>query len=73
MFSCSQWLVMDNQETCYPSYFVTKKHYQNRRDVDKDYAPQNTEYCFHPIRPIKESKLTGELAEDIYRRVWREC
>lgn len=44
--------------------------------MDKDWSPEKTESCFHPIRPIRESKFTGEFAEYIYdherskRRIW---
>ena len=65
-FKCYQWLVRNNQETCYPSFILTKKHYRDKKDVDGDYSPENTEYCFHPIKPIRESLLIGELAERIY-------
>ncbi len=65
-FSCYQWLVRDNQELNYPQFIITPRHYVSREDVDKDFAPENTECCFHPIKPIRESELTGELAEMIY-------
>ena len=65
-FSCAQWLVQDNQELHYPYFIITKKHYVDRADVDKDWSPENTESYFRPIRAIKESRLTGEFAERIY-------
>ena len=65
-FSCYQWIIQDNQQLHYNEFFVGKKHYVNRKDVDADYAPENTEYCFHPIRLIRESKITGRLAEAVY-------
>ncbi len=65
-FTCHQWLIRDNQQMCYLYFITTKKHYANRKDVDADWSPDNTESCFHPIRPIKESKLSGCFAEMIY-------
>ena len=65
-FSCAQWLIRDNQSLCYPYFFLTWKHYKDRKDINKDFSPKNTESCFHPIKPIKESRLRGELAERIY-------
>jgi len=66
LFTCYQWLIRDNQQLHYQYFIITRKHYTNRQDVNKDWAPENTEFCFHPIKPIKESKLTGEFAEAIY-------
>ena len=65
-FTCYQWLIQDNQDTCYPRFFVAKKHYKSKADVWAAYGPENTEYCFRPLKPIKESKLTGELAQHVY-------
>ena len=65
-FSCYQWIIRDNQQLHFNEFFVAKKHYVNRRDVDEDYSPENTEYCFHPFRLIRGSKLTGDLAEMVY-------
>ena len=66
VFRCSQWLVIDNQQLCFNVVFATSKHYKNKADVNKDYAPEKTEFCFHPLRPIRESLLTGEFAENVY-------
>ena len=63
---CCQWLVIDHQQMWYPSFKVTSKHYQNKKDVWKDWGPENTESCFRPIRPIRESMIDGELADRIY-------
>lgn len=71
-FTCYKWLIRDNQQLCYPDFILSKKHYKSRKDVDKDYATDKTEYCFHPIRPIRESKITGEMAEHIYYHERRE-
>jgi len=66
MFKCYQWLIRDNQQTCFPYFIITKKHYTNLEDVSREWSPQNTEYCYRPIRAIEESRLEGELAERIY-------
>lgn len=63
---CAQWLIRDNQQMCFPYFFITKKHYTSREDVDADYSPEKTEFCFHPIKPIRESMLKGKLAEKVY-------
>lgn len=68
-FSCYQWIIRDNQQMSFNEYFLTEDHFVNRKDVDKYWSPQVTEYCFHPIRPLRESKFTGKFAESVY---WHE-
>jgi len=63
MFKCYQWLLKNNQETCFPAFVLTKRHYTNRADVEKAWCK---DICFTAIRPLRESKLTGELALRIY-------
>ena len=57
-----QWIIRDNQNLSFPEYILTSKFYSSKEAVWKDYGPENTEFCFHPIRPLPESKLTGDYA-----------
>ena len=67
-FKCYQWLVIDNQQLHYPYYIITPKHYVDKADVWKTWGPEQTECCFRPVRPLRESELVGEFAERIYGR-----
>uniref|UniRef100_A0A6H2A499 Uncharacterized protein n=1 Tax=viral metagenome TaxID=1070528 RepID=A0A6H2A499_9ZZZZ len=60
--TCYQWIIRDNQQLNFNDYILTRKHYSSRAEVDKDWSPENTECCFHPIKPLRMTKQIGELA-----------
>ena len=63
MFKCYQWLLKNNQETCFPCFILTKKHYRNRAEVEKHWC---LDPCFTAMRPLRETMLDGEFGERIY-------
>lgn len=63
MFRCYQWVLRNNQETCYSSYMITPKHYTSRKDVEASWCK---DCCFTAIKPYRDSVLKGDYGEHIY-------
>lgn len=58
-----QWILRDNQETCYPCYILTRKFFSSREEVEAYYKVGLVEATYSIIGPFEMSEISGDIAE----------
>jgi len=62
---CWQYVIRDNQVMGVDTYLLTKGHYASKRECEKVWGKEKTEYCFTVIKAFRPSRQTGEMARHL--------